>query len=372
MAGSMAMNLSALHPNGRPAGNRRLTCFAACALLLYAGSGLAQLEPAPEGRVRFYNIADTDFDRYSKRPSEGDQAWMRANFSRMQTYSPYFDRRTAWFPNAWVYKDSYAIKPHWPEYREHPDWILRDADGDKLFIPWGCKKGTCPQYAGDVGNPAFRAHWIAAAREKLAQGYRGIWVDDVNLTWRVSDGNGEHVRPIDPRTGEPMVLADWRRYFAEFMEELRAALPDVELAHNAIWYAGPFDDPFIRRQIDAADFINLERGASDGGLKRGDGKFGFERFLAFLLSRDGGGGAGPLEAPAPPPPDRSRGGGITAHVVEPSRAARLAPWPEAIDPRVRRAYARRRLRCKPLLRCVAQLFLLLLNQLLTGLFRTFL
>jgi hypothetical protein len=79
-----------------------------------------------------------------------------------------------------------------------------------------------------------------------------------------------------------MVLADWRRYFAEFMEELRAALPDVELAHNAIWYAGPFDDPFIRRQIDAADFINLERGASDGGLKRGDGKFGFERFLAFV------------------------------------------------------------------------------------------
>ena len=74
-----------------------------------------------------------------------------------------------------------------------------------------------------------------------------------------------------------------------------------------------------------------------GGRGRGEP---FDRFLAFLLSRDGG-GPGPLEAPGPPPPDSSGGGGITAHVVEPARAARTAPWPAAIDPRVVRACARR-------------------------------
>jgi hypothetical protein len=255
-----------------------LGIFALCDL----GLASPPLDPAPAGKVRFYNIADSDFDRYSKNPNKRTQAWMRAAFTRMQTYSPYFDKRLRWYPNAWVYKDSYALKPHWPEYRKQPDWVLRDAQGNQLYIPWGCQRGSCPQFAADMGNPEFQAHWIEQAREKIAPGYRGIWVDDVNLTWRVSDGEGQHVKPIDPRTGKPMLLEDWRRYFAEFMEALRAALPDIELAHNAIWYAGEFDDPAILRQIDAADYINLERGATDSGLRYGDGRFGFERFLSFI------------------------------------------------------------------------------------------
>jgi hypothetical protein len=259
-----------------------LTWLIPCALVAAAEYAPAHLAPAPEGQVRFYNIADSDFDSYSRQPDRRVQRWMRQNYVRMQTYSPYFDSRLQWYPDAWVYKDSYAIKPHWPEFSDHPEWVLRDAAGNKLFIPWGCADGRCPQYAGDFGNPDFRANWIAQAKEKVAVGYGGIWVDDVNLAWRVSDGDGRHVRPIDPRTGKEMTLADWRRYFAEFAEELRAALPDIEIAHNAIWYAGPFDDMSILRQIDAADFINLERGATDPGLKPGAGKFGFERFLAFV------------------------------------------------------------------------------------------
>lgn len=267
----------------RPAGGRtgRLMALVLGALLAAASPG-EPLTPAPEGRVRFYNIADSDFDRHSRRPSPAEQAWMRRHFARMQTYSPYFDARLAWYPDAWVYKDSYALKPHWPAYREHPEWVLRDAEGRELFIPWGCAQGRCPQHAADVGNPEFRAWWIEAARALIEAGYRGIWVDDVNLTWRVGDGAGRHVRPLDPRTGEPMTLADWRSNFAGFMEEIRAALPDAEIAHNVIWYAGEFDDPAILRQIDAADYVNLERGATDPGLTGGDGRFGFERFLAFV------------------------------------------------------------------------------------------
>jgi hypothetical protein len=237
---------------------------------------------APAGQVRFYNIANSDFDIYSKRPDELSKEWMRANYFRMQTYSPYFDSRLAWFPNAWAYKDSYAIKRHWPEFRDHPEWVLRDADGRLLFIPWGCENGSCPQYAADVGNPAFRAHWIERARALIAKGYKGLWVDDVNLAWRVGNGDGDHVKPIDPRTGKPMTLDDWQRYFAEFMEEIRKALPDAEIAHNSIWYAGPPNDTFIQRQINAADYINLERGATDRGLRGGDGKFGLETFFGFV------------------------------------------------------------------------------------------
>lgn len=246
------------------------------------GEPAAPLVRVPAGQVRFYNIADSDFDVYSKAPSDAIKSWMRERYTRMQTYSPYFDKRLAWYPNAWVYKDSYAIKPHWSEFRDHPEWVLRGVNGELLYIPWGCDEGTCPQYAGDFGNPAFRRHWIAEARELIAKGYRGLWIDDVNLTWRVSDGHGRHARPIDPRTGELMTLQDWRRYFAEFMDEIRAALPDIEIAHNAIWYAGPVDDPFIRRQIEAADYYNLERGATDKGLRPGRGRWGLETFLEFI------------------------------------------------------------------------------------------
>ncbi len=260
-----------------------LTFFGLGIVVPFAGAGSSiGLDIAPEGLVRFYNIANSDFDVYSKNPSAEQQAWMREKFTRMQTYSPYFDKRLAWYPAAWFYKDSYALKPQWTEYASHPEWLLRNAQGRALYIPWGCKNGSCPQFAADFGNPAFRAHWIKQAQEKIALGYRGIWVDDVNLTWRVSDGQGRHQKPIDPRTGLAMTLTDWRRYFAEFMETLRATLPGIEIAHNSIWYAGPIDDRSILRQIDAADFINLERGASDPGLKRGSGEFGFERFLAFI------------------------------------------------------------------------------------------
>ena len=149
-------------------------------------------------------------------------------------------------------------------------------------MPWGCANGSCPQYAADIGNPAFRAYWIERAGALIEKGYRGLWIDDVNLTWRVSNDAGEHVKPVDPRTGKLMTLDDWRRYFAEFMEEIRQALPDAEIAHNSIWYAGPLDDIFIQRQIDAADYINLERGATDPGLSGGGGKYGRETFFAFV------------------------------------------------------------------------------------------
>ena len=233
------------------------------------------------GTVGFIVDAKSDFDRWTTAPTPAQIQTMRRDYSRMVTYSPYFDERLAWFPNAWVYQDSMAIIPDWPVYRDHPEWVLRDDSGRELFVDFACRDGSCPQLAADIGNPAYRAWWIRKASDLIEQaGYRGIWVDDVNLEWRISNGNGVRIIPVDPRTGRKMQLRDWRRYFAEFMEELRDALPGVEIAHNSIWYAE--HDEFIERQIKASDFINIERGVSDPGITDGDGPFSFSAFVSFV------------------------------------------------------------------------------------------
>jgi hypothetical protein len=240
------------------------------------------IEGRSEGSVQFFVNASSGFDRWTRSATVEQQASMREYYFRMLTYSSYFDSRLSWYPNAWVYKDSYALYEDSDVHVEHPEWVLRDSDGNELYIPYGCSSGTCPQYAADVGNPDFRRWWVDELRETLTKGYIGVWVDDVNMTWRIGDGNGDQVTPLGPRTGVAMTLADWRRYFAGFMEEIRAAFPDAEIAHNVIWYAQPTDDPFIERQMRAADFINLERGSTDSGIRGGSGPYGYETFLGYL------------------------------------------------------------------------------------------
>ncbi len=242
----------------------------------------AQLPDAPAGMVRFYNIADADFDVHSQSPTSQTQAWMRTHYARMQVYAPYFDSRLSWYPNAWAYKDSFGAPPGSWVAVQHPEWLLHDASGNALYIDWACSGGTCPQYAADFGNPSYRSYWISQARQVLAKGYKGLWIDDVNMDFRTSDGNGTDRVPFDPRTGATMTIANWRRYMAEFMEQIRAAVPGAEIAHNAVWYAGSTTDAYVRRQVDAADYINLERGATDRGLVYGTSRWGFETFLNFV------------------------------------------------------------------------------------------
>jgi len=239
-----------------------------------------------EGEVKFFVDAKADFSPWTKRPTRSQQATMRANYYRMQVYSSYFDKRLAWFPNAWEYEDAYKISTDGETVRKHPEWVLRDADGNMLYIPFACKDGTCPQYAADFGNPEFRAHWIKRLARNMRVGYIGIWVDDVNMKWRVGNGEGKHVKPIDPRTGKEMRFADWQRYLAEFMESVRQAFPDAEIAHNSIYWSEPADgnSEYLLRQAMAADYINLERGVTAGrkGLPGGGGKYGFETFLGYI------------------------------------------------------------------------------------------
>jgi hypothetical protein len=229
------------------------------------------------GQLNFARAAESDFDKHTSSPSPSDQAFMRDRFWRMRTYAPYFDSRLSWFRNAWTYKDLYAVYRGESLVQEHADWILRDESGNKLYIPFGCEGGTCPQYAGDFGNPAFRAHWISEIVAQ-AQGYKGVFVDDVNLEIRVGNGQGDTVMPIDPRTGQKMTESNYRRYIAEFTEQIKAALPGKEIVHNAIWFADD-NDSSVRRELDAATHIELERGVNDAGIRGGGGKWGYETFM---------------------------------------------------------------------------------------------
>jgi hypothetical protein len=259
------------------------TCVLTMVLVLgAAGAPASGRGGCDSGTVRFVKGAASDFDGYTRDPTPARQEWMRAHYSRMRVYTPYFDSRLAWFPNGWVYMDLYAIYADSPLAAAHPEWILRDAQGTRLFIPYHCGNGTCPQYAADIGNAAFRDYWIGAARTTLAKGYVGLFVDDVNMDLsRVSNGTGAPTVPQDPRTARAMTNADWRRYMAEFTEEIRRAFPTHEIVHNALWFFG-HDDPFVQRELASADHIELERGVNDAGLRGGDGQYGFERLLAHV------------------------------------------------------------------------------------------
>lgn len=245
---------------------------------------------ADEGSVRLARGAESSFDAFTRSPSPAAQSFMREHYWRMRVYSPYFDSRLSWFRDGWVYQDAYAIYPDSPLVTTHPDWILRDPAGNRLWIQFACSGGSCTQYAADIGNPQFRAWWIAAAKAKLAAGYRGLFIDDVNMAQRVSKGNGVYTLPLDPRTGDRMDETTWQRYMADFMQEVRAALPGVEIVHNTIWTVGDAT-PDLRRQLSAADYIELERGFNDAGIVGGASKFGWQTLANFIDRRHADGRA---------------------------------------------------------------------------------
>jgi hypothetical protein len=252
---------------------------------LAAGVGAASVSADTAGTVHFVRMADSSFDQYTLDPSPAAQQWLTTHMWRMGVYSPYFDSRTSWYRSGWVYDDAYAIYRGSQLETQHPEWILRDAAGNMLYIPFGCSGGTCPQYAGDISNPAFRRDWIEKAAAEFARGYRGVFVDDVNMDMQVGNGDGQSVAPVDPTTGQAMTPAQWRAYMAVFMQELRQALPSAEIAHNVIWFADKHagaTDASIRSELSSADFIYLERGVNDTGLTGGTGSWSVSALLSYI------------------------------------------------------------------------------------------
>jgi hypothetical protein len=228
----------------------------------------AEGEPGSEaGEILFVRNASTPFDPYLK--DRANRAFIREHYTRMRGYPPFFDSSLRWAPPTHFYADLYAVYPSDRSERRlvnrHPNWILRDGAGQPLYVPFACDGSTCPAYAADPGNRAYRRYWIAHARRDLREGYRGVFIDNVNMLMRVGAGSGEEVAPIDPRTGEPMTLHDWQRYVAAFTRRIRAKLRGAEIVHNSIWFAEPRSEA-VSRATRAADYVELERGFTDRGV----------------------------------------------------------------------------------------------------------
>lgn len=258
------------------------------AALLFGAAIAAWAQPGTEGHVNYNEYANSLFDQYTQYPSYATQQWFQTHFSEMVVFSPYFDTRTSWFPNSIAYMDLYGIpQGSWVQYA-HPEWILKDQYGNWLYIPFNCSNGSCPEYAGDVANPGFRAWWISQAQSTIAAGnYKGIFLDDSNMLFRVSDGWYNFVSPIDSNTGQAMSYDAWRSYIASFTSQIRSAFPYANIMENIIWYAGPngvYDaDPYIQQQFAASTQLNLERGvASDPGLTGGTGFWSVYNYFSFI------------------------------------------------------------------------------------------
>jgi hypothetical protein len=237
------------------------------------------------GTVHFVRFSNPSFDQYLENPSPSMRSWLNTHIWRMGVYAPYFNSMTSWYPNGWLYKDAYALYTDENSASQHPEWVLRDASGNPLYIQWGCSNGTCPQYAGNIANQAFRQWWINNAKTELSAGYRGLFVDDVNMDLKVGNGQEEHVAPIDPSTGQPMTEEAWRSYMATFMQEIRAALPSSEIVHNVIWFAANHAgtaNASIRSEISSANYIFLERGVNDSGLTGGTGSWSVNALLSYV------------------------------------------------------------------------------------------
>ncbi len=185
-------------------------------------------------------------------------------------------------PAAWPRRSAYALDA--ATAAAHPEWVLRDAGGNPAYL------GT--SLAADFGNPAYRAWWIAQAG-----GLRRLYVDDVSMERRVYTALGYLTNARDPRTGVTLSEANWQRYMADFMVELRTALPTAEIVHDVLWYKGD-GATNIARELAAASSVAIEKGFNDPAVAA----YGWETLAGFVARRQAAGRGvildGYAEAPA--------------------------------------------------------------------------
>ncbi len=259
---------------------RRQLPIVACLLGLLLGSTLGACStqaPKSTGEVRFEKDASSPFDSFDQ--TAANARWISGHFHRMLVYAPHFHDVGAdgWYGRGLVYDDAYAIYTDSKLAKEHRAWILKDAAGNRLYIPFECSGGSCPQYAGDISNPAYRRYWIMNLMETMQAGkYSGVWIDDVNMSANVGNGEGSRRPPINYK-GEQLTDEAWRSYMATFMREIRRALPrSDEIVQNQVWYEGCDSGPcpanrYTREADEQANWINREFGLNDSSLTGGIG-----------------------------------------------------------------------------------------------------
>ena len=135
-------------------------------LLFALSAGTLAWAQSP-GHANIFVFAPSGFDSYTSAPSTLTQQWLAQHMAGMTVFTPYFDSRTWWYPNGYVYQDLYAVMPGSWVQTAHPEWIAHNQCGHWLYIPWNCGGGSCPQFAGDISNQSFRAWWISNMRSVI-------------------------------------------------------------------------------------------------------------------------------------------------------------------------------------------------------------
>lgn len=222
--------------------------------------------PSGAGESNFFQNAATPWDPWV-RPASGDcQTFFQGRYDQMLFYPPYSDPcMGSGFTGGLGYRDVQAIYKDGAGNPQAPQWVLKDSVGQYAHVNWGCGGGTCPLFAADIGSQAFRDNYISEARKWMEFGYRGIFIDDANWHINVSDQWGNALAPIDPRTGAAMTIDDWRRYMADFIEQVQAAFPTKEIVINSVWWRpeSSLSNPDVQRGVRAATQWYLERGTDD-------------------------------------------------------------------------------------------------------------
>ena len=83
-----------------------------------------------------------------------------------------------------------------------------------------------------------------------------------------------------------MTEANWQRYMADFMVELRAALPGAEIVHDVLWFKGDTRADIVR-ELDAADAVALEKASRPGSRPRR--AYGWESLAGYVERRQAAG-----------------------------------------------------------------------------------
>jgi hypothetical protein len=280
--------------NGFKAASRKASKRAILLLSLLISTIANPAAADPVGKLKVFRNANGQFDNYDINPSPANKEAILSLYDGLQVYSgPYsFDPNVSWYPNGFFYQDLEAIYVGGNVAAAHPEWIIKDASGNDLYINWGCANGTCPAYMADLGNPDFRAYWINQAQQTMGIGYTAIFVDDASMTMRASDGNGNPATMIDPRTGDAVTLSVWQQWNLTFFREIRAVFPApaFRIMQNVVWFADTDQatpNPLIDQQIKLLDYFYLEFGINDPGITGGTGQLQKELDMLLRVKADG-------------------------------------------------------------------------------------
>ncbi len=245
-----------------------ITAAKAQATVSNTAPGVGQTSGAGEGQVGFFTYQTGTTDPYFSTSSATARQWLNDHWQRSVAFRTWFDNKTSWYPQAWSYINTYGMASDTGYVAANPSQVLK-ANSDnttKLYLNFGCSGGVCPLYAMDPGNSDWVAYQVSRAVANYAAGYRGMFMDDVNLDTVNRFSNGTTLTAArDPRTGAAMTLDNWCKYMAQLLEAIRAAIPNAEIVHNALFWSD-YSNQYVKRQAAACDYYCLERGWNDTNM----------------------------------------------------------------------------------------------------------